>query len=348
MTNRPDYALEIRRALNDPRKLCVALGIDLKRARSQGGNGLLVCCPIHQERSPSCSITVGRDHTIRVRCFGCEWTGDALSLVADVEQIPRSDFREILARAAEHAGLHGVVDEIQSGKPAPNRPEPKPLPPPDPPKPYLEGRIVQDFWRACTPVNEDREACRYLVGRQIDPDAVATRQLARVIPPRSTLPRWASYRGGAARASSWETTGHRIVVRAFGSLGGWLGVRAMRVRDGDSPKRLPPSGYRASELVLGNAAAYALFTGARRDPPRVVIVEGEPDWLLWSTLTEEPVIGLMSGSWTERFAERIPDGCRVVIRTHEDPAGEKYAQQVIGTLKKRRVTILRSNTEAAA
>ncbi len=53
----------VRRALSDPRDVCRRLGLD-RGARPQGG-GLMILCPAHQERTPSCSITRGPDGTLR-------------------------------------------------------------------------------------------------------------------------------------------------------------------------------------------------------------------------------------------------------------------------------------------
>ena len=63
-----DDTAHIRAALDDARGLAEALGLlDGRRGRdwqSQPG-GVLVLCPWHDERSPSCSITLGPDGTVR-------------------------------------------------------------------------------------------------------------------------------------------------------------------------------------------------------------------------------------------------------------------------------------------
>lgn len=98
---------------SDPTSLCKALGID-SRAKRQAG-GLLVCCPVHQEKDPSCSVTRGPDGTIRVRCHACGWSADALGLVAVVHGLDvRKDFREVLSTFAALIGRHDVTGEIAS------------------------------------------------------------------------------------------------------------------------------------------------------------------------------------------------------------------------------------------
>lgn len=323
--SRPDYAREIKAALTDPKTVCERLGIDLRGAKRQSGGGLVVRCPAHEERTPSCSITVGREHTLRVKCFGCDWSGDLLSLVALVRRIPKHSFREILAEAADVAGLDSIVDEIRKGKPAPDRPPMKPLPPPEPPRPYLAQSDVRDLWQRSAEVTTDTATTSYLVKRRLDPELIRARGLARVL--RSPLPSWGSYGG-----RSWLETGHRMIFRVFDAWGRALGVRVCRVVDGDTPKRLPAAGYRAGELVLANRAAWAMLRGDA--PGKILIAEGETDWLTLATVHPEevPIMGIGSGSWTDNFAAAIPRNADVYVYTDPDEAGDRYAAKVFESL----------------
>jgi len=102
-----DEVRELRARLDDPARLVAALGLD-HGARRQAGGGVMVLCPApdHADRTPSCSVRVGRDRTIACRCHACGWTGDALSLIAAVEgRDLHRDFPRVLARAAEIAGV---------------------------------------------------------------------------------------------------------------------------------------------------------------------------------------------------------------------------------------------------
>ncbi|HKY37133.1 MAG TPA: CHC2 zinc finger domain-containing protein [Polyangiaceae bacterium] len=100
-------AAELRQALRDPRALCAALGIDRGATKQRGGRGLMILCPAHAEKTPSCSVTLGADGTIRVKCFGgCDFTGDALTLIAVVRGLdPSAQFGEVLREAAELVGV---------------------------------------------------------------------------------------------------------------------------------------------------------------------------------------------------------------------------------------------------
>jgi hypothetical protein len=337
-TDRPEWAREVRSALVDPMKLCTALGL-LKGFQPQA-RGLLICCPWHGDRTPSCSVTVAPDGTVRVKCFACQQGADAIGLIAQVRGLSTKSwdqFREVLAEGASIAGRLDLEDEIRAGRPAPER-KPVPLPPPAPERGYPDEAEVTALWSAGGRPDEDPECSGYLAFRRIDPVLVSDNLLCRVIPDE--LPPWARYHG-----RTWAETGHRMVTRVFDAAGTVRSVRAIRVRPGDSPKRLPPGGHKASGVVLANKAACALLRG--RPAARVVIVEGEPDFLCWATRSLEPVIGILSGSWGPDFAERIPSGATVVIRVHQDAAGDKYAEQIIETLRGRPVSIKRECTEAA-
>lgn len=329
---RPDYAAEIRRTLVNPRAVCDRLGL-LQGATTQTGQGVTIRCPAHGERTPSCSVTIGRDGTLRFRCFGCQATGDVLTLVATVHDLDvRTNFREVLLAAAELAGLSQVVDELNDRKPYEPRPLPS-LPEPGPERDYPDASEVAALWALGGPVAADPASGGHLVGRGLNARTVDSLGLLRALPDGARLPGWASYRG-----QPWTRSGHRMVVRVFDAAGVLRSVRAWRV-EGDAPaKRLPPAGHKATGLVMANRHALELLTGERTTPRVVVVAEGEPDFatcsLLWPTVA---VFGITSGSWSADFAKRIPLGSEVVIRTHNDQAGDKYAKDILETVKTRAV-----------
>ena len=92
----------IKGALTDVWRLVGALGLERAAKRQQGGRGAIICCPAHNERNPSCSVTLGPDGTIRVRCFACGFAGDALSLIAAAHGLRTrgDDYRRVLALGA--------------------------------------------------------------------------------------------------------------------------------------------------------------------------------------------------------------------------------------------------------
>lgn len=330
---RPDHAAEVRRGLADPLGLCRALGLD-KGAKRQTA-GVQVRCPVHAERTPSCSVTLGDGRTIRVKCFGCEFTGDALTLIAVVRGLDlRRQFKEVLRVGAEIAGLHHVLHELQTGTVDADRPAPPALPeaPPEE-RTYPDALELAELWRGAGACATDAQATAMLAGRGIDAGAVDRFEFARCIHEsvaRDRIPGWARY-----GAQTWRDTGHRLLVKVFDADGAWQSVRAWRVGEGSSPKRLPPFGHKAAGLVLANKQGQAMLRGEPCSR-RIVVTEGEPDWMVRSLASRhDVVIGIGSGSWHEGFAARVPFGAEVVIRTHRDRAGDGYAMKVLESVRHR-------------
>ncbi len=334
--DRPDYAGEIRAALRNPADLCGSL--NLLAGATKQARGLMIRCPEHKDTTASCSVRLVDGGWLAVKCHGCDFTGDALTLVAVVKGLDlRGQFREVLIEGAKLAGLHQVVQELETGEVSEERPNVPPAPPQDgpaaPERDYPARLELDALWRDSGPVADDPDASGALVARRIDPAQVDQLELARCFQrgiSADRLPRWATYRG-----QTWRDSGHRMLVKAYDSDGEWRSVRAWRVTDGTTPKRLPPGGHKAAGLVLANRLGVAMLRGERAGR-KVVILEGEPDTLVWSlTRPDLAVIGVISGSWHQGFAERIPLGSEVVIRTHIDEAGEKYAMQILATIKDR-------------
>jgi hypothetical protein len=210
---------------------------------------------------------------------------------------------------------------------------------------------VADLWADAQRVTKDSEAVALLERRGIDPELVGYHDLARVIridthPTR--VPAWARYRGKAAVSRAWTTTGHRLIVRAYSADGEARSVRAWRLTDDpETPKRVPPSGYRASGLVLANRLGALWLRGERR-PSTIVVCEGEPDAVARSIATPRlAVIGILSGSWGPDFAARVPYGSLVILRSHLDKAGERYAEAICQSIGGRAVVKRWTEGEAA-
>ncbi len=110
--------VEVRRRLADPITVVAQLGLERGARRERGG--VRVLCPVHREREPSCSVSVGRDETIRVHCWSCGWSGDVLHLVGAANGLDlRVDFRRVASLAADLAGV-----EADRGLMRPARPRP--------------------------------------------------------------------------------------------------------------------------------------------------------------------------------------------------------------------------------
>ncbi len=317
-----DLVRQVKLSLADPRKLVEALGLgDVFEPQARGG--IIVRCVSHDDRGrPNCSITRGGDGTVRIKCHACGFKGDALTLIAACHKLDmRQDFRQILVLAAELGGNRELAAEIGDGKPRPDRihiPEPRQLPE----VPWPEG--ASDLWDQCTPVTDSPDATALLKSRNLDPCVIRDMNLARVLPETGALPVWAKY-----GKRTWRNTSNRLIVRTWDHTGTARGVRAWRVVEGDSPKRLPPSNRKAAGLVLADRRSVGMMLGSRA-PAVLWIVEGEPDWL--AACTQAPgghaVIGIGSGGWTAEHAAVAVRARRVIVATHPDLAGDRYAAAI--------------------
>lgn len=167
-----DDAARIREALTDPLALCDALELTGDgRGRTwfvDGRNRIRIRCPWHDERTGSCGVSLGPDGTIRVRCFGCGATGDALSLVAVAHQLDvRRDFQQVLSIAAAVAGVSAPESAPASSPRRVQRPaKPARVEPVDPPDDGLIERVAAVL-RDLAPVEAHADARRYLDERRI-------------------------------------------------------------------------------------------------------------------------------------------------------------------------------------
>lgn len=337
----PDAA-ELRRLLVDAREVCRQLGL-AEGARPQT-HGLLICCPWHEDRRPSCSIRIAPDGTLGVHCFSCDAGGDVLDLVAVAHGLDvRRDFPLVLRRAAELAGSHAANHSGGRRKPSRDR---------EPAKSWPPVSEVQGLWSACLRVGDDAEVAAWLRSRAVDPAGVEDLDLARALPLGHELPRWACFRG-----KSWTQGGFRCLVPMFDTAGDLRGLRARRVVGVEDPKSVAPASHTVRGLVMADGLGRTILSRGRRPdlwptnaPLRIIVVEGEPDHLSWATgfadsdATAPAVIGIVAGCWTADLASRVPDGSRVIIRTDHDEAGERYAREICDSLINR-CTVLRGGAD---
>lgn len=331
-----DHRDELRHAsvLCDPARVSAALGLD-KGAQRQGGGGVTVCCPWHSERSPSCSLTRGPDGTLRVKCFGCQKSGDIFSLVAQVHRLDVTrDFPDVIKVVAGLAGYD--LDDRSGVRSMP--PRPRPAPPVAAERVYPGAADVAAVIGTCgTP---DAAALAYLEERGLDVAAVLTLGMVRQCPADTrALPEWTRGWGG------------RLIfelVDAHGITRSLLARLPRHPRDGEI-KSLAPRGFARAGLVIACPSARTMLSAACHPATwtgpqtmRVVITEGEVDALTWMTSGRcDATIGVYSGGWTVEHAHRIAWGAQVLIATDLDLAGDGYAAQILETLRAARRNDLR-------
>lgn len=296
-------------------------------------------------------------------CHRCGGSGDAVTLAAILAtgQAKPNDWIQVGSWASSRGLCSAPPGTTLSRVPAPLAPQPRPPAPAPVERVRPPAAEVAALWSACVPVTSDGEVSAWLQNvRGLDPAIVEDLGLARALPDAAALPRWAR-----VGSDSWIDSGHRLLMPAFDEHGRMVSVRARRVVDraDKKPKALPPAGYEIGGCVLACGLARLMLSGEALGDGRpaaelvrevgLVVVEGEPDFLVWATrwsdgaaLERAPaVLGLFAGSWTPELATRVPEGVRVAVKTHADPAGDKYASTVAATLGGR-CPILRAKVEA--
>lgn len=323
-------ASALKTALSDPIQVLGRLGL-LDGARQQPG-GYMIRCPWHNDSNPSCSVRLGADRTLAVHCFACGTGGDVLSLIAKAHSLDdHREFGRVLELADEIAG--GVA---RCYRPPVGRWMPTPrLPPP------VES--VGALWAVARPVTDDADLVRQLHGRCLDPAIIEERDLARCLPRTGVLPAWTR-----CRSQTWWESGHRLILPMWNAEGALCSVHARLIESptGDTAKGLFPAGHSTKGLFLADSFALLIIrTGipywwCKSDPPSIIITEGAPDFLTVAThygyVEDAPaVLGVVSGSWSDALAARIPSGCRVAVKVHSDEAGRKYRDVICRSLRGR-------------
>lgn len=321
----PNDTYRLKRLLTDPRTVLGGLG--LLDGAKRCGRGFYILCPWHLENTPSCCVREGSDGTLAVHCFGCSIGGDVFTLIAQVHSLdPRREFPRVVAEAAALCG------ERITSLPPQRRPAPSPRTPP----PRVE---VKRLWASCAPITDDIDLARQLKARNIDPDVVTDRHLARALPSQGPLPRWA--RG---ESQGWQER-HRCILPLWNPAGELVSLHARAIAPlKEHSKGLLPAGYSARGLFLADACALQLLKAGilrrwpRSEPPRIFIAEGGIDFLTiathYSDAEDYPaILGILAGSWSDELAQKIPPGCCVAIKTHEDEAGRRYRDRIAASIR---------------
>lgn len=326
---RRDIARELREdsTLCEPATVATLLGLE----RSKQERKKYVC---PQHGGSSLSLTVGMDRTLRVRCFGCDLTGDVITLAAHTWGLStKRDFRRILAELAALAGRHDLCEALDGrGTFAPAaRPTP-PVHVAEKPK-YPPQHELEALLRQCVRVTSDADCVTYLRGRALDPSEFHARGLGWALPLDADCPTWARI-----GARSWVEAGYRIVSPAYDTHGNLRSLRAWRIVEGTGPKRIAPREHAIAELVLADTVGVAMLAGECA-PRKVTLAEGEPDHATYAT-TSRPsadiaVLGIVAGSWSLDIAARIPAGCEVYVQTHDDDSGRRYSRDIVESLAHR-------------
>lgn len=302
----------------------------------------------HPRRGDKRGAVGVRSDELGWRCHECNASGDAVTLAALVATGSANPnvqrWSEVRAACAQRGLCSGDSRrEPLTPRVAALRTESFGGSPPRRP-PSAE---VAALWAACHPASGDRPASAWLRERALNPADVEAFDLARVLPVSIRAPSWASFRG-----RPWPETTHRLLVPLFDASGTMRSIHARAlVPATPADKAASPAGAEIRGLVMADALGQRLLAGLQLGDGRpaaelvrkagVWIAEGVPDFLTlasaWGDADEAApaVFGVIAGSWSSEIAARMPDGCTVVIATHADDAGGRYAVRIADTLGER-------------
>lgn len=256
-------------------------------------------------------------------CHQCDASGDALDLVRHVHGEGAREWVErflVMPRADRpvRSGLHRPAQPTKS------------------PATFPPAADVEALADACGPTADDEGVSAWLRSRGLDPVRVdALGGMVAALPDGAPCPPFAHV---GKRPRAWSRADLRAVCPLYDSTGTPRSALARRIIPAaDLPKSVSAQGFSRVGLVVANDVAVAMLRGTGEAPPHIVIAEGEVDALTWAH--EHPtaaVFGIFAGAWTGDFARALPAGVPVLIATHHDPDGDRYAAKVIGTLTPRR------------
>lgn len=154
-----------------------------------------------------------------------------------------------------------------------------------------------------------------------------------------TLPAWAT-----VGRRSWRDSGHLLLLPGWTTAGELGSLHARAVGQTERKAIWPSAGEGSARgLVFANGQALAMLRGELREPLRLVVVEGVPDFLTAAAAWAPsfPALGLAEGSWTPELAAQIPDGSSLAVWTDADKAGNKYSERLRLSFAGRRVELAR-------
>jgi DNA primase len=332
-----DTARDVRALLSNARALALALGMRIApRASTRQAT---VCCPWHDENTPSCSVRLAKDGTLAVRCHGCGATGDALGLIAQVHRLNLdSDFPEVLRRAAELAGAPGLVDVAPLG--------PKKTRAPESQSEETYHAIWSYVQEACAPMRSVApNVAAYLAWRKIFPDAEAagcfglpTDSRALIVSLLSTFERTDLEQASILRRGQdtidWRD--YSLVIPWKDRFGRINCAQRRRITDGE-PKYLSPRG-RSPRAPFGVELLADALAYHGRDA-EIVIVEGALDCCARRRIARAQneraaVVGVYSASAPDiGLPLDLIQGRRLVLALDGDRAGEEACAKIAAVVQ---------------
>jgi len=118
-----------------------------------------------------------------------------------------------------------------------------------------------------------------------------------------------------------------IFVPLYDVTGTMRSFQGRAIKKDVSPKSMCPAGYSMQGLFFANSSTLE-FLRNKTQFQRFWIVEGEIDFLTMDQQVNDPVIGIKNSSISALAGIQFPKDADIIVCTHNDEAGEKYAKKI--------------------
>ena len=273
--------------------------VPLKKA----GANYKACCPFHNEKSPSFTVSPNKQF---YHCFGCGANGTAISFLMDYDHM---EFREAIEKLASSAGME-IPEEAQGYKPKNTVSEGIDL--------YQLMNQVSDFYQTQLRQHEDKQqAVDYLKNRGLSGD-IAKRfdlgfapqgwdnlmsSLGATAPAQKALLDTGMLTHNDEKGRTYDRFRERIMFPIHDHRGRVVGFGG-RVLDSGEPKYLnspeTPIFHKGSEL-------YGLYAarGAIKDADGVLVVEGYMDVVALAQAGIDNAVATLGTATTSMHLQRL-------------------------------------------
>lgn len=349
-----DDADRIRLALDDPHGLCDALGLlggHRGTTWQMQARGVMIRCPWHDEKTPSCSVTRTRDGVL-AKCFSCGANADGLGLIAASQRMDiATDYADVLDLGADLAGVARPERRSLDARPAPARQIVRRGAPVEVERAPDDGTInrIAAVLSHVAPVTGSVAAMGYLRERGLDetealgwyalPDGPARDAVVEAILDEIGYDEWrasglATLDGPHAGRWSWSWHGPRLVIpwrgpdRTVDTLQGrYMGAVPEGAKRYTFPAQRPPRWPFGAEALATAGAETA-----------AAVVEGAIDAVSFNALARRhgvdalalalPSVTTWGAGWFRCFAGR-----RCIVGLDHDKAGDAQTDAMVERLR---------------
>lgn len=298
--------------------------------KKSGGN-YWGCCPFHNEKTPSFSVSPAKQI---YKCFGCGEGGDTLSFLMKTNN---QSFAEVIKEQAENLGIElpNTFDKANDNKDVKE-------------KIYACMKDTAEFYRKTLLGNKNSPAYKYISARDISDENIETYMLG--FAPNSfddvqknLKPKYSDdilekcgliikRENGSGYIDRFR---NRIIIPIFDDKGNIVAMGARAIEDGQNPKYL-----NSPETLVYNKSQvlYGLYQAkeAVKEQDSIVIMEGYFDVISAQVNGVKNAVGACGTALTDshvKLISRYTQSRRIFLAFDTDNAGKKATERGATVIK---------------